>query len=547
MRRISTLLFALLIALPTALSAQTAARSTPPRPANAAQEQAQVFVSALQAISQLHQSALPDSALWAKALDGLIASLDDPYAAVFTPTEVAEFEESNTGDYTGIGIQITELNDEVTVTGVFRSTPADRAGMQVGDIIVDVDGEDTSDWNTEQVSNVVRGPVGTDVSVRVTRPGYPQPIAFPITRATVHVPAVFSDELDGDIVYVVMDRVARNAAQELDEVLRANSDANGIVIDLRQNPGGYLDESLMLADLFLQPGQRLASTRSRAPGEPSGTSEESWDAQMPARVPDVPVVVLVDAYTASAAEILAGALQDYDRALVMGQRTFGKGVVQTVLELPYGRQLRLTTGSWYTPLGRSLHRARDAQGRPLPEQIDSLPTIFTDGGRELVAAGGIFPDLEVENDTLTLRERDLLIFTAEQGVPLPLRLAEFAFAEARDLQEAGQAPELRPEAFDRFVEELREDGVPEEFLTDEGVLGYLAWRAEIGIADRMDDLGAAAEFRMARDPVLAEAVALLRGSATQQELFAHAGAEHGRTTLDQVGSAAANGAGAGSR
>lgn len=539
MRRLSTptLLLALAFAVPA-----TAQTSTPPR--SAAQEQAQVFVSALQAISQLHQNATPDSTLWAQALDGLIASLDDPYAAVFTPTEVAVFEEENTGDYAGIGIQITGLNDVVTVTGVFRGTPAEAVGMQVGDVIVGVDTDDASDWDSDQISNRVRGTPGTEVTVVVTRDGYEQPLTFPITRATVHVPAVEAARLENGLMYVVMDRVARNAARELDEVIRANSDAPGFIIDLRQNPGGFLDESLMMADLFLEPGQKLASTRSRAAGQPDGVDEESWDAQMLARIPDTPIVVLVDEFTASAAEILAGALQDYDRALVVGQRSFGKGLVQTVLELPYGRRLRLTTGSWYTPLGRSLHRSRDREGRPLPENVDSLPTLFTDGGRELVAAGGIFPDLEVPNDTLTLKERELLIYSAENGIPLPLRLAEFGFAEAIALGEAGLEPQLREAQFTEFIEQLRTEGVPSELLDDSGVRGYIGWRASINVADRMDRIGVMAKFRMARDPALAEAVALLEIAHTQPELFAAAGAETGRTTMRAL--AARNGEGAGS-
>ncbi len=519
--------------LPGTLDAQVNARVS-----SAAQEEAQVFVSALQAISRLHQGAFADSTLWANALEGLIDSLDDPYAAVFDPAEVEQFEETNTGDYAGIGIQITPLNEVVTVTGVFRGTPADRAGLQVGDIVVGVDSMDARDWTTDEVSDHVRGPVGTDVQVVVERPGYSAPISFPITRATVHIPAVSADQLDDGILYVGMDRVARDAAAELDAVLQANPDVPGVVLDLRQNPGGYLDESLMLADLFLTPGQRLASTKSRAPGETSGYREESWDARVPARLPDVPIVVLVDEFTASAAEILAGALQDYDRALVVGQRTFGKGVVQSVLELPYGRRLRLTTGSWYTPLGRSLHRRRDASGRPLAERVDSLPTIVTDGGRELVAAGGIFPDLEVQDDTLTLRERELLVFAAEQGVPLPLRVAEFAFAQAQELGAAGADPTLRDGAFEGFIEELRQSGVPEDFLGDEEIRSYLAWRTRWRIADRMDRLGVAATVRMERDRVLAEAVALLRASASQSELFAAAGASAGRTSLEEIGSAA---------
>jgi carboxyl-terminal processing protease len=528
MRLAKTLLSVLVLLLaPVGLVGQSASasRSSPggengtPRSANV---EAQIFVSALQAIGQLYQEPLTDSVLWTRALDGLIESLEDPYASVFTPEEVEVFEEGNTGNYAGIGVQITELNDVVTVTAVFRSTPADQVGMQVGDVIVGVDGHDALEWSSDTVADSVRGPVGSGVEVTVRREGYGTPLTFPITRDQVHVPAVDADLLAGDVVYVFMDRVARNAAQEMDQVLQEYSDAAGIIVDLRRNPGGFLDESLMLADLFLEPGDRLASTRSRNPAAAGETREESWDSRMIARVPSTPIVVLVDEFTASAAEILAGALQDYDRALVVGQRTFGKGVVQTVLDLPYDRKIRFTTGSWYTPLGRSLHRPRDGSGRPLEEDPDTFPRVTSAGGRELVAAGGIFPDLEVPYDTLTLVERELLTQSAEAEVPLPLRIAEFGFAEARALEEAGRDPELREDEFDAFIDRLAGEGVPRELLDSDDAQRYLRWRSLISVADRMDRLGSSVTVRMERDAALAEAYRLLLDSPTQSDLFAAA-------------------------
>jgi carboxyl-terminal processing protease len=514
-----------LLAAPLTLHGQAAVAQEPQRAqqngTSAAEVEAQVFMSTLQAISRLHQTPFSDSTLWNRALDGLIEAIDDPYASVFTPEEAEQFEETNTGNYAGIGVQISELNETVTITGVFRSTPADEAGLQVGDVIVGVNENDATGWSSAMVSDSVRGPVGTEVRVRVERDGYDAPLAFPITRAQVHVPAVTADYLPDNILYVGMDRVARGSAQEMDSVLRQYDDAAGIILDLRRNPGGYLDESLTLADLFLPPGKRLASTRSRDPSGRQEFYEESWNARMRARQPETPVIVLVDEFPASASEILAGALQDYDRALILGQRTFGKGVVQTVLDLPYGRRLRLTTGAWYTPLGRSLHRTRDEQRQAEDEGApgDSLPTILSEAGRELVAAGGIFPDLTIAYDTLTLRERELLQGAAEAEVPLPLRLAEFGFAQARALTDEGAGPELRDDAFLEFLQAMEDEGVPAELLEDPELQDYLSWRARIAIADRMDRLGEAALVRMERDTVLEEAVRLLTGFPDQIALF----------------------------
>lgn len=500
--------------------------------------EAEVFRQAMQALARMAMTAPTDSALWEAGLRGMIESLNDPYAEVYTPDESEEWEERTTGNYSGIGLQITLLNDEITVTAVFRSTPANDAGLQVGDVIVGVDEHDASEWGTDMAADSIRGPVGTDVEVRIKRPGFAEAIPFRITRAEVHVPAVNYGVMDGNVGYVLLDRVARNAAQEMDEALGELEGTNGLIIDLRRNPGGFLDESLLLADLFLEPGAVLASTTQRAEAGPgalasrlgggagaAGSAEKSVEAyrdRFPVRVPDLPVIVLVDRYTASGAEIMAGALQDYDRALVLGERTFGKGLVQTVMRLPYGRRLQFTTGEWQTPLGRSLHRPRDMEMRPLDEDLDTFPHVTTPAGRSLVAAGGVFPDIEIQDDTLTLAEREVLRVAGEKEIPLGLRLAELSFDVARDLKEAGRPPELPDARLDAFIGALAAEGIPRSVLDAPGVRDWLAWRARMGIAQRMDEVGREADVRMERDPVLTEATRLLRTATTQAALFRQA-------------------------
>jgi carboxyl-terminal processing protease len=485
-----------------------------------ARPEADVFRSTFEALSRMSLNAGSDSALWEGGINGLIESLKDPYASVFTPTESAAWQEETTGNYSGIGLQISLLNDQVTVTAVFRKTPANDAGIQVGDVIVGVDGHDATSWSTDVAADSIRGPVGTKVRVRIKREGFEQPIPFDITRAEVHVPAVSYGVMSGNVGYVILDRVARNAAQEMNDALQELSGTRGLVIDLRHNPGGFLDESLMLADLFLKPGVTLASTSQRVPG---GTQDqlttESYTGRWPPRVPNLPVVVLVDRYTASGAEIFAGALQDYDRALILGERSFGKGLVQTVMPLPHGRRLRFTTGVWKTPLGRSLHRPRDMEMRPLSEELDTFPHIETPGGRELLDAGGIFPDVAIQEDTLTLAERGLLKAAGDHEVPLGVKLAEFAFDVAKELRDEGKTPQLDSHRFDVFVDSLIADGIPADTMNAPGVRGYLEWRTRLSIAQRMDAIGSEAGFRMERDPVLTEAVRLLGESTTQADLF----------------------------
>ena len=520
--RTVALAFALLLTA-SGIGAQQTNRSRTQTSA-AAPPEVDVLAGAVSAISRMHMREFADSALWEAAIDGLLEALDDPYAEVFTPDESAAWEESSTGNYSGIGLQITQLNDAITVTAVFRGTPAEDVGIMVGDIIVGVGPHDASAWTTDMAADSIRGPEGTNILVKIRRDGFHEAMAFDITRAQVHVPAVHAGRLENDVGYVLLDRVARNAAREMDAALRELEDAKGLVIDLRRNPGGYLDESLMLADLFLEPGSTLASTVQRVPGGGADqTATESYDDRWPVRLPDVPIVVLVDGYTASGAEILAGALQDYDRALIVGERTFGKGVVQTRMPLPHGRALSITTGTWQTPLGRTLHRDRDREGRPVPEDLEAARRVTTPDGRELIDAGGIFPDLEIQDDTLTLKEREFLEVVSEEEYQLGLRYSEFAFEVANELRAADREPQLSDERFEDFLARLVEEGLPSELVRHPDVQSYLKWRVKMTVAQRMSDVGREADFRMERDPVLREAARLVAEAGTQAELFAAAG------------------------
>ena len=473
----------------------------------------------LSAFDSLGRSGVDAPLLWRGALGGLISALDDAYAAVLTPRDVDEFREATTGNYAGIGVQISQLNDRITVTAVFRSTPAERVGMQVGDVIVGVDGESTEGWTTGDASERIRGTPGTMVNVSVEREGFAAPIPHPIERDQVHISSVTVDYVDEGVGYIHLDRVARNSSAEIDSAFTVLADARGVVLDLRGNPGGYLDESLTLTDLFLDRGKRIVSTRGRNPSRGPGEHEDAAYTRQPARVGGRSLVVLVDRYTASAGEILAGALQDHDRALVVGERTFGKGVVQSIIPLPEGWQLQLTTGEWYTPLGRSLHRRRDSEGRALPEDPDTFPVFTTEGGRELKGGGGVFPDLEIEGDTLLIVERQLLEESRAVEFPFVLRLAEAGFERAQAIQNAGAEPMMPSRILDDFVAEMREAGVPEATLEDPVVRDYLLWRLEIALSQRMNDDGRMLEFRIQRDSVLREAIALVRDTESQAEIF----------------------------
>jgi carboxyl-terminal processing protease len=496
--------------------------------------ESQVFLGAFQNILDYHQTTFNDSTLWEQALEGLIQGLNDPYATVFTPEEFGVFEEGNTGDYAGIGVQITQLNGRVTVTAVFRRTPANEAGLVVGDQIVEVKGVDARNWTVDMARDSIRGPVGTVVDMKIEREGIPDPLSFPIRRAQVHVSAITATLLRDSLGYILVDQVARGSASEVDSAFALLTDAKGIILDLRRNPGGYLAESLSMADLFLDRGKTLASTVSRSPGQANKTVQESWNSRLPARIPEKTLVVLVDRFTASAAEIVAGSLQDHDRAVVLGERTFGKGVVQTVLPLPGDRRLRITTGDWMTPLGRSLHIPRDLQGRPLQEVSDSFPTVATPAGRVLRADGGVFPDLVIEDDTLTTVEQNLLIESNRAELPLTVRITEFAFEHAKKAQDGTGPEELDPATIDTFLDGLEDEGLPSEIMQEPEARDYLSWRVRMTFAQRAEHYHHALEFQAERDRVLGEAIRFLESSDSQSDLFANVDRAAERTRRVEV-------------
>ena len=501
--------------------------------------ESEVFERALEVIRDYALEVRADSALWEMAIEGLVKELGDPYATVLSPDEVARFEEQSTGNYAGIGIEISELNGAVTVTTVFSGTPAEDAGLMVGDRIVGVNSDEGDDWGVEDASSRIRGEPGTRVIVYIDRDGVAEPIPFQIRREEVHIPAVRAERVFDDIWYVALGRVTRNSAAEVDSVLTERGDARGVIFDLRQNPGGYLDESLKLADLFLDRGDVLVTTRSRMRASTGELREESARARMTPRIEEeLPIIVLVDRQSASASEIVAGALQDHDRALVIGERTFGKGTVQSVIPLPEGRLIRLTSGEWFTPQGRSLNRPRDLEGRVI--EPDSIPEFTSIGGRRLLGGGGVFPDLEIPNDTLSTVEQAFVTSAAELEFPLQMRIQEIAFEASQAARDGGDGDGLADfpaDAMDGLFSALVEAGLDEDLLTDE-VRVYLRWRGEVVFHRRLTQNARGLEVQTERDAVLDTAVRLLRGATDQESLFELALAEG---ALVEAGSAADGG------
>jgi carboxyl-terminal processing protease len=361
-----------------------------------------LFEQVLTTVQRRFVDTLSDSALYARAARGVLRELNDPYTTLLTEARVRRLNERLAGSYAGVGMQLDVRDGWPVVIETVPGAPSHQAGVQAGDRILTVDGESTAGWSLEETLRSIRGPTGSSMTFEAERAG--QRLVFTLVRDKVHLRAVQHVVLfGGGVGYVDVNAFSAQTAAEVaaavDSVVRLG--ARALVIDLRGNPGGLLEQGVAVADLFLERGQEIVELRGRAGAPPQVYADSQAQ-----RWPTLPLAVLVDRASASASEIVAGALQDHDRAVVVGQTSFGKGSAQQVYPLPAGGALRLTTARWYTPLGRSisplaLPTADDggAEGE-VPLRPDTIrPRFRTEAGRTVVGGGGITPDL-VAGDTV---------------------------------------------------------------------------------------------------------------------------------------------------
>jgi carboxyl-terminal processing protease len=383
-------------------------------PEGSVYQQARLFDEVVAHVADYYVDQIDERRLYQMAIDGLLNELGDPYSTFLKREDFRALSEQTTGTYTGLGIQIDVRDGWITVIAPLPETPAERAGVRSGDRIIRLDGRTTEGWKNDQAVRELRGPAGTGAELIIRRPGVNEPIVFNITRAAIHIRSVnLSMMLDDRVGYIALNPVSETSAEEVGHAITelTGRGMRSLILDLRGNPGGLLDQGIAVSDLFLDPGQAVVATRGRAPN----TSRTYRDSRRQTW-PDLPIVVLVNGGTASAAEIIAGALQDHDRAVVLGTPTFGKGLVQSLWELAPGTALKLTTARWYTPSGRTIQRPSKSEeeqaeevaaaGRAVDSSTADTTLVFkTDGGRTVYGGGGIRPDIFVAADTFTSVER----------------------------------------------------------------------------------------------------------------------------------------------
>jgi carboxyl-terminal processing protease len=437
-----------------ARSRAAAADQSAPAKANPADDIAEDYETAIAVVTDNYAGDIDYEKATQTAIQGMLSTLD-PHSMYFPRTEFQKLKEDQDSRFYGIGVTILQHRDGVYVQSAVQDTPAARAGLRYGDRIVEVDGKDARDWTSEQVSKNVRGDRGEAVKIKIERAGSEAPLYFNIVRDAVPLPSIRNSYMirPGTGYIGLTGGFQHTTDDELSEALTTLK-AQGmrqLILDLRNNPGGLLDQAISVSSEFLPRGQVVVSVRGRSEyGQPAVYKSKGND------IEDVPLVVLINRNTASASEIVAGAMQDHGRGLVVGETSFGKGLVQRVFQLPFGTGLTLTTAHYYTPYGRLIqrdysngsfydyyvrHDAEEAPQSPASptqnaEQPAATPTptprpptgpaVKTAAGRVFYGGGGITPDIEAKPQAVT---------------PARGRIAEAAFYFTRQLA-AGQIPGL---------------------------------------------------------------------------------------------------------
>ncbi|HVL67354.1 MAG TPA: S41 family peptidase [Vicinamibacterales bacterium] len=362
-------------------------------------QQYRIFTAALNAVEREYVEPVPSDRLVYSAIDGMLKTLD-PHSAFFEPRQYAQMRERQQGSYYGLGVTIASIDGDITIQSIFEGSPAYKRGIRRGDVIAKVEGKDMKGWSTEEAVRHLKGPKGTSVNISIRRRGFEGLIEMEVVRDEVNITTVRGAfMLDRDTGYVKLAEFSETSDRELGNALEQlrNRGMKRLVLDLRDNPGGLLDQAIRISNRFLPKGDLIVYQRGRVPN-----ADQDYHATEESDYTELPMVVLVNRNSASASEIVAGALQDHDRALVVGETTFGKALVQSVYRISGNAGVAVTTGRYYTPSGRMIQRPWDGsfdeyltyswREQEEPRQRSGADLKYTDAGRKVYGGGGIAPD-----------------------------------------------------------------------------------------------------------------------------------------------------------
>lgn len=357
-----------------------------------------IFAALFKEVNAYYVDEVDPSGLIRKGIDGMLESLD-PYTDFIAEEELEGFRISTTGQYAGIGALIGNVNGKTVITHPYKDFPAYRAGIRVGDEIIAVDGQNVQGKTTTEISNMLRGPLKSEVQLKLKRYGQPTDIILKLKRERIVISNLaYYGMISPETGYIRLDDFTPGASKEVSRAVTElkQKGAKQLILDLRDNPGGMLYEAVNIVNLFIPKGKEVVATR----GKMAEWNRSYTTLNNPLDI-HIPLAVLINENSASASEIVAGALQDYDRAVLIGQKTFGKGLVQTTRPLSYNSQLKVTTARYYTPSGRCIQELdythRNADGS-VSKFADSVRREFrTANGRIVYDGGGLMPDVKTES------------------------------------------------------------------------------------------------------------------------------------------------------
>jgi carboxyl-terminal processing protease len=479
-------------------------------------EAERLFNQVMSHVERFYVDSLAEPSLYRKAVEGMLYELEDPYTTLLPPDKLGRLNEVTSGDYAGIGIQVDVRDGWLVVIAPAPGSPAERAGIQPGDRIVEIAGRSAKGWTLEEATAAFRGSPGTTVSLRIERPGVVLPIPYTLVRKPLHQSAVRRVAmLPNAVGYIDLKAFSDSTTREVTRSVNAllSRGMKSLVLDMRSNPGGLLDQGLSVSDLFLSAGQRIVSLKGRDPGvnrDYTDSTAQRW--------PALPLIVLVDDKSASAAEIVAGALQDHDRALIVGEPTYGKGSAQTIVPLGDVGGLKITTARWYTPSGRSISRTVDRDESD--DGAEKQPQRYrTDGGRIVYGGGGISPDLVVADSALRLQSRELQTALGRKVGLFRDAITDYAISlKARGLVTSPQFV-VTPAMLDEVWKQMVARGVDVPRMIYDESAPLVSSLVAYDIARYM--YGQEAEFRrrVANDKVIAIALQIATGATSETQLL----------------------------
>lgn len=507
-------------------------RGTRSGPVTTTAEAARLFDEVFTHVYSQYVDSIDGQAMYRMAVDGMLYQLEDPYTTLLPPDKLGRLNETTTGNYAGVGVQVDVRDGWIVVIAPTPGSPAERAGVQPGDRIVQVDGRSTHGWTLEEATKSFRGKAGTVLSLRIERPGLESSIPIRLERRPLHQSAVRRlAMLPNAVGYVDLKAFSDSSERELERSVAAlrSRGAKSLIIDLRSNPGGLLEQGTAVADLFLGKGQKIVSLRGRTPGANRDYTDSTTQ-----RWPDFPLAILVDEKSASASEIVAGALQDQDRALIVGEPTYGKGSAQSIVSLGDAGGLKITTARWYTPSGRSISRRleRDDTG------LDDSPArdarrYRTASGRTVYDGGGITPDVIESDSAYSEQVRDFQSVLGRKVTQFRDALTDYALSLKAKGTVRSSRFDITPEMLDEVWKRMVARGV----VMDRGLFDLYSPVVQQLLAYDIARyvFGPEAEFkrRMASDKAIATALELITGAGSQKVLLQRAAARVGRPAASE--------------